>query len=79
MLNIACGLPDDGRLLIAVGRHHPEKRLDTVDDAVAHANTRRPSGLATSATASPLRAAVNQQQRKRLTSMWPDKWATAAK
>lgn len=41
----ACGLPEDARVLISVGRHHPEKRLDTVMDAIAHANALRPVGL----------------------------------
>ena len=30
----ACGLNEDATLLIAVGRHHPEKRLNVVIDAV---------------------------------------------
>lgn len=41
----ACGLPEDAALLISVGRHHPEKRLDTVIEAVARANATRPVGL----------------------------------
>jgi len=41
----ACGLPEDAQILISVGRHHPEKRLDTVMDAVAIANATTPVGL----------------------------------
>jgi alpha-1,6-mannosyltransferase len=41
----ACGLPEDARVLITVGRHHPEKRLNVVMDAVAKANRTRPVGL----------------------------------
>lgn len=36
-----CGAPADGRLLLAVSRFHPEKRLPTVIDAFARANARR--------------------------------------
>lgn len=41
----ACGVTEDAALLISVGRHHPEKRLATVMEAVARANTTRPVGL----------------------------------
>jgi alpha-1,6-mannosyltransferase len=41
----ACGLGEDAALLIAVGRHHPEKRLKTLIEAVAKANAQRPVGL----------------------------------
>jgi alpha-1,6-mannosyltransferase len=41
----ACGLGEDATLLIAVGRHHPEKRLDVVIDAVTRAQPHRPIGL----------------------------------
>ena len=41
----ACGLEGDARVLVAVGRHHPEKRLDTLMDAVRLANASRPVGL----------------------------------
>jgi alpha-1,6-mannosyltransferase len=43
----ACGLGEYAALLIAVGRHHPEKRLDTVIKAVrkAQAKSARPIGL----------------------------------
>lgn len=38
----ACGLDESAHILIAVGRHHPEKRLTTVMEAVACANQARP-------------------------------------
>jgi len=41
----ACGLSDDAALLIAVGRHHPEKRLNVVIDAVTRAQAHRKIGL----------------------------------
>ena len=41
----ACGLTDDASLLIAVGRHHPEKRLNVVIDAVTRAQQHRKIGL----------------------------------
>ena len=40
-----CGLPEHGRLLLGVGRHHPEKRWPTVIDAVERAGERIPVGL----------------------------------
>jgi alpha-1,6-mannosyltransferase len=40
-----CGLDQDAALLIAVGRHHPEKRLRTIIEAVSRAQARRPIGL----------------------------------
>ncbi|SOB79625.1 alpha-1,6-mannosyltransferase [Sphingomonas guangdongensis] len=40
-----CGLPADGKLLLGVGRHHPEKRWPTVIDAVECAGERMPIGL----------------------------------
>ncbi|MGK6319132.1 glycosyltransferase [Sphingomonas sp. DT-204] len=40
-----CGLPDDGHLLLGVGRHHPEKRWPCVIDAVQAAGERMPVGL----------------------------------
>jgi alpha-1,6-mannosyltransferase len=40
-----CGLGDDATLLIAVGRHHPEKRLDVVINAVTRAQAHRRIGL----------------------------------
>ncbi len=41
----ACGLGADASLLIAVGRHHPEKRLRTIIEAVSRAQQERPIGL----------------------------------
>jgi alpha-1,6-mannosyltransferase len=43
----ACGLGPEARLLLSVGRHHPEKRLPTLIDAVGRANrsARAPIGL----------------------------------
>ena len=38
----ACGLPETARLAIASGRHHPEKRLPVIMEAVARANRGRP-------------------------------------
>ena len=40
-----CEIPDNGRLLLAVGRLHPEKRLGTVIDGFARAKAQRPLGL----------------------------------
>jgi alpha-1,6-mannosyltransferase len=40
-----CGLDADARLLIAVGRHHPEKRLRTIIQAVTRAQKQRKIGL----------------------------------
>ena len=39
------GLPPGGRLLVALGRHHPEKRWSVVIEAVARAAARGPVGL----------------------------------
>lgn len=39
------GLPDDATLLIAISRHHPEKRLGTVIDGFKVASRRNPMGL----------------------------------
>jgi alpha-1,6-mannosyltransferase len=41
----ACGLGEDAALLVAVGRHHPEKRLGTLIEAVTRAQAKRPIGL----------------------------------
>jgi alpha-1,6-mannosyltransferase len=43
----ACGLGPDARLLLSVGRHHPEKRLPVLIEAVGRANKsfRAPIGL----------------------------------
>jgi len=38
-----CGVPPDGRLLLAVSRYHPEKRLPTVIAAFARARRLRPA------------------------------------
>ena len=40
-----CGLDADAKLLIAVGRHHPEKRLRTIIRAVSRAQKERKIGL----------------------------------
>lgn len=40
-----CGLPADAHLLVALGRHHPEKRWPVVIDAVERAATSLPVGL----------------------------------
>ena len=40
-----CGLDADAKLLIAVGRHHPEKRLRTIIQAVTRAQKQRKIGL----------------------------------
>jgi alpha-1,6-mannosyltransferase len=40
-----CGLGADASLLIAVGRHHPEKRLRTIIEAVSRAQETHPVGL----------------------------------
>jgi len=40
-----CGLGADAALLVQVGRHHPEKRVGTVIDAVSIAQRTRPIGL----------------------------------
>ncbi|MBW8708804.1 MAG: glycosyltransferase [Alphaproteobacteria bacterium] len=40
-----CGLDADAKLLIAVGRHHPEKRLRTLIQAVSKAQKQRKIGL----------------------------------
>lgn len=37
-----CGVPPTGRLLLAVGRHHPEKRHRTIIDGFARARAARP-------------------------------------
>lgn len=40
-----CGLPEDGLLLLGLGRHHPEKRWPMVIDAVERAGATLPVGL----------------------------------
>jgi len=41
----ACGLPPGARLLLGIGRHHPEKRWPVVIEAVRHAGDTLPVGL----------------------------------
>lgn len=41
----ACGLPETARIAIASGRHHPEKRLPVVMEAIARTNRTCPVGL----------------------------------
>lgn len=41
----SCRLPADARLLLGLGRHHPEKRWPMVIDAVERAARERPVGL----------------------------------
>ncbi len=41
----ACGLSPDAALLVNVGRHHPEKRIGLLIDAVSKAQQSRPVGL----------------------------------
>lgn len=41
----ACGMPGDAALLVAASRHHPEKRLCTLIDAVARLRGRRAVAL----------------------------------
>jgi alpha-1,6-mannosyltransferase len=40
-----CGLPEDGLLLLGLGRHHPEKRWTMIVDAVERAGASLPVGL----------------------------------
>ena len=40
-----CDLPEDGLLLLGLGRHHPEKRWPMVIDAAERAGTHLPVGL----------------------------------
>jgi alpha-1,6-mannosyltransferase len=39
------GLPEDGRLLVTVSRHHPEKRIPTLIQAVGRVRAAAPVGL----------------------------------
>ena len=41
----ACGLPEDAAILLTVGRHHPEKRLGFLIEAVSRAQKSGPIGL----------------------------------
>jgi alpha-1,6-mannosyltransferase len=61
----ACGAPPDGRLLLAVGRLHPEKRHRTIIDGFALARTARPDIGLLVVGDGPLRSSVG-------------KWALAA-
>lgn len=63
------GAPDDATLLVAISRHHPEKRLGTVLRGVSRANERqRARGLPGVALAlfgdGPLRALVEHDARR---------------
>jgi alpha-1,6-mannosyltransferase len=40
-----CGLPEEGHLLLGLGRHHPEKRWPMIVDAVERAGASKPVGL----------------------------------
>ncbi len=58
-----CGVPPTGRLLLAVGRHHPEKRHRTIIDGFARARAVRPDlGLAIIGDG-PIRASVEAWAR----------------
>jgi alpha-1,6-mannosyltransferase len=59
----ACGLDEAGRLLLAVGRHHPEKRLTTLMDAVTLANKTQPVGLFLIGDG-PIRTLIERAARK---------------
>jgi len=39
------GLPEDAHLMIAISRHHPEKRLGTIIDGFIKASKKQPMGL----------------------------------
>ncbi|MBX7198946.1 MAG: glycosyltransferase [Rhodospirillaceae bacterium] len=41
----ACGLPETAKLLLTIGRHHPEKRLPVMISAVGKVNQARPDGV----------------------------------
>ena len=59
----ACGAPADGRLLLAVGRLHPEKRQRTIIEGFAIARKQRPNlGLVVIGDG-PLRANVEKMAR----------------
>lgn len=66
----SCGAPDDAALIVAVGRHHPEKRLHVVINAVqsasaamGRAGVRRPLALVLIGDG-PLRKLVEHWSRK---------------
>jgi len=54
----ACGIPPDGKLLLAVGRLHPEKRHRTIIEGFARARARRPDLGLVIVGDGPLRANV---------------------
>jgi len=56
----ACGLTPEDKVLVTVGRHHPEKRLGTLIDAVKHVNQARRVGLFVIGDG-PLRSWVERQ------------------
>ena len=41
----ACGLPESAKLLLTIGRHHPEKRLSVLISAVGKVNQGRPDSV----------------------------------
>lgn len=41
----ACGLPETARLLLTIGRHHPEKRLPVLIEAVGKVNRQTPDSV----------------------------------
>jgi alpha-1,6-mannosyltransferase len=55
-----CGLHESAPLLIAVGRHHPEKRIATLISAVEHLRCCRPVGLVVYGDG-PLRARLERR------------------
>ncbi len=60
----ACGAPPDAKLLIAVGRLHPEKRHRTIIDGFALARSRRPDLALAIFGDGPARAAVARRAVK---------------
>lgn len=58
-----CGAPADAVLIVAMGRHHPEKRLHVVIDAVRRAGAARPIALVLIGDG-PLRPLVERWARK---------------
>lgn len=57
-----CGLGEQGRLLVCISRHHPEKRLGTLVQAVLRVNRVRPVGLVIVGDG-PLRSWLERQVR----------------
>jgi alpha-1,6-mannosyltransferase len=60
----ACGAPPDARLLLAVGRLHPEKRQRTIIEGFALARARRPNLALAIIGDGPLRARVEAWARQ---------------